>query len=72
MARTYKTIYEDAYKFHAKYGRVPPQDRDGKYWAALTLEMEEYSKAHGDKFSTDLLVAAATELEREYKGGVSA
>ena len=52
MARIYKTTYEDVYKFHAKFGRVPPQDRSDDYWKSLVYDMGEYSKAHDDKFTT--------------------
>jgi hypothetical protein len=67
MARVYKTTYEDIYRFHAKYGHVPPLERQDKYWESLVDEIGEYSKAHADKFTTDLLVAVMNELEREYR-----
>ena len=67
MERAYKTTYEDIYKFHAKYGRVPPMERQDKYWKSLVADMSEYSKAHADPFTTDLLVAVVNELKREYK-----
>jgi hypothetical protein len=66
MARVYKTTYEDVYKFHAKFGRVPPLDRGDSYWSELVEAMSAYSTAHDDKFTTALLVAVVEELEREY------
>jgi len=69
MTRAYKTTYEDVYKFHAKYGRVPPQDRGDDYWKRLADEMSEYIKARNDSFTVDLFVAATNELERECKEG---
>ena len=66
MARPYKTTYQDVYKLHAKYERVPPRERDDRYWEAFTREMGTYSRANADPFTTAMLVAVADELEREY------
>ena len=71
MTRTYKTTYEDIYKLHAKYGRIPPEDRDCDYWDSFASELTEYSKRHNDKFTSDLLVAVNNELEREYNAANS-
>ena len=65
MARVYKATYEDVYKFHAKYGRVPPQNRDDNYWEQLASDVEAYSD---DEFTADLLVAVVSELARECRG----
>ncbi|MDR1330212.1 MAG: hypothetical protein LBK23_11490 [Oscillospiraceae bacterium] len=65
MNRVYKDTYEDVYKLHAKFGRVRPETRDRTYWECVIAEARAYSKAHGDRFTTDLLVAMFDELECE-------
>jgi len=66
MPRVYKATYEDVYNLHAKYGRVPPQDRDDGYWVSLVEEARGYGKEHGDTFTMHLLAAMLVELEREH------
>jgi hypothetical protein len=67
MGRVYKTTYEDIYNFHAKYGRVPPKDRNREYWARVADAMSVYSSDHDDDFTAALLLAAVDELEREHR-----
>ena len=62
---TYETIYKDVYKLHAKFGRVPLQQRGDYYWVWLADEIGAYVKAHNDTFTVALLAAVADELERE-------
>jgi hypothetical protein len=66
MARIYKTVYADVYAIHAKFGRVPPDKRDDKYWDEAYSAIDLYSKAHDDRFTASLLVAVAEELDREW------
>lgn len=66
MRRVFKTTYEDVYRIHAKYGRIPPQSRGDEYWRSLADEIGVYSQTHNDKFTTDMLVAVMNELKREY------
>jgi len=56
--------YSDVLKIHIRFGRVPPMERDGAYWRDVYAELAGYSLAHGDGFTTDLLVAVVNELER--------
>jgi hypothetical protein len=69
MARIYKTTYEEVYKLHAEFGRVPPSNRDDEYWRGFVKAMNAYSKARNDAFATALLLAVGDELERECRGG---
>ena len=59
---TYKDTYTDVYAFHAKYGSIPPQDRDEAYWKGLLDEMMK--KGRNDEFTMALLEAVGAELER--------
>jgi predicted unusual protein kinase regulating ubiquinone biosynthesis (AarF/ABC1/UbiB family) len=65
MARIYKTTYEEVYKLHAEFGRVPPSNRDDRYWQALNEAIDEYIKDRDDQFSAALLLAVYSELTRE-------
>jgi hypothetical protein len=57
MAMAYKVIYEDIYRLHSKYERVPPEVRNDDYWVSLNDEISAYLKIHGDSFTTALIVA---------------
>jgi hypothetical protein len=72
MGRVYKTTYEYIYEFHAKFGRIPPKDRNREYWGRVADVMSVYSNDHNDEFTAALLLAVVDELEREYQaaGGI--
>ena len=67
MQKTYKDIYTDVYKIHAKHGRITPDKRDDAYWEAVVKETGEYSEANPGAFVVDMLVAITNELERSGK-----
>ena len=65
MQKIYKNIYNAVYTLHAKYGRVPVKQRDDNYWKCLLADIEECSHIHTDTFTSELLVAMVSELERQ-------